>query len=74
MPATNQKVEPKLGQWNRFRIRLKDDRVMVYLNNKLISDSRQLAGIAERGRIGLEHHGEPVEFAVLFVRETGKDE
>jgi hypothetical protein len=62
-------ADAKLGQWNRFVITLKGDRVTVALNNKTIIENAQLPGIASRGPIGLQHHNEVVEFANLFIRE-----
>jgi Domain of Unknown Function (DUF1080) len=68
------KADNKPGQWNRYRIRMKDDRVTVYLNNQLVIDNAQVPGKLERGWIGLQDKGEPVEFANLFVRELGKND
>ena len=72
--APKLKADQKPGQWNRYRIRVKDDRVTVYLNNQLIIDNAQVPGIAGRGRIGLQHQGDRGDFANLFVRELGKDD
>ena len=57
------------GQWNRFRIRMKGDRLTVELNGKLVLDQARLPGVAPRGRIALQHHGDPVQFANVLVRE-----
>jgi hypothetical protein len=62
-------ADAKLGQWNRFLITLKADRVSVTLNGKLLIDNAQLPGLASRGPIGLQHHNDVVEFANLFIRE-----
>jgi hypothetical protein len=68
-------VTPKLkadrppGQWNRFIIMMKGDRLTVDLNGKRVIDNARLPGIAKRGPIGLQHHGDPVEFANLYLRE-----
>jgi hypothetical protein len=73
--ATQMTPEKKRGGgWDRFRIRVKDDRVTVYLNNQLAIDNVQVAGLASRGRIGLQHLGDPVSFRSLFIRELSKDE
>jgi hypothetical protein len=69
-----EKADNPAGKWNRFRIRVKGDRVTVYLNNKLVIDNVQVPGLAERGPIGLVSRGEPVEFGNLFIRELGKEE
>jgi len=62
-------ADARLGQWNRFLITLKGDRVSVVFNGKSIIENAQLPGIASRGPIGLQHHNEVVEFSNLFIRE-----
>jgi 3-keto-disaccharide hydrolase len=62
-------ADARLGQWNRFIITLKGDRVSVVFNNKPIIENAQLPGIPSRGPIGLQHHNEVVEFSNLFIRE-----
>jgi hypothetical protein len=69
-----EKADKKPGEWNRFRIRAKGDRVTVYLNNELIVDNAQVPGLAQHGPIGLVSRGDPVQFGNLFIRELGKDE
>jgi hypothetical protein len=63
------KADAPLGQWNRFIITMRGDRVSIVLNEKLVIENAQLPGIPRRGPIGLQHHGDPIEFANLFVRE-----
>jgi hypothetical protein len=50
-------------------ITLKKDRLSVMLNGQLVIDNAQLPGIPPRGPIGLQHHGDPVQFTNLFVKE-----
>jgi hypothetical protein len=59
-----------IGQWNRFVITMKGDRLTVDLNGKRVIDDAQLPGIAPRGRIALQHHGDPIQFANLFIKEA----
>ncbi len=63
------KADSAPGKWNRFLITMKKDRVTVILNGQTVIDHVQLPGIPERGPIGLQHHGDPVEFTNLFVKE-----
>jgi hypothetical protein len=63
------KADAPLGQWNRFVITLRGDRVSIQLNDKWVIENAQLPGIPRRGPIGLQHHGDPIEFANLFVQE-----
>jgi 3-keto-disaccharide hydrolase len=65
-------ADNKPGTWNRFHITMKGDRLTVDLNGKTVIENAQLPGVPERGPIGLQHHGDPVEFANLFVRELKK--
>ncbi len=46
-----------VGQWNRFEITMRGDRVSVVLNDKLVIENAQLPGIAKSGRLALQHHG-----------------
>jgi len=74
-PAVRATATPKLkadnapGQWNRFIITMRGDRLTVVLNERTVIDDAQLPGIPRRGPIGLQHHGDPIEFANLFVKE-----
>jgi hypothetical protein len=73
-PQIRSAATPKLkadkppGEWNRFEITMKGDRLTVVLNGKTVIESAQLPGIPARGPIGLQHHGDPIQFANLYVR------
>lgn len=56
------------GQWNRFEISLRGERLTVRLNGKTVIESAALPGIPARGPIGLQSHGSPVEFTNIFIR------
>jgi hypothetical protein len=62
-----------LGQWNRFLITMKGDRLTVELNGKTVLENARLPGVAARGPIALQNHGDPVQFANIFIRELGKE-
>jgi hypothetical protein len=57
------------GKWNRFIITLRSDRLTIRLNGKTVIEDAQLPGIPAKGPIGLQHHGDRVEFTNLFIRE-----
>jgi len=59
----------RLGQWNRFEITVIDDWVTVVLNGKTVIREAQLPGLPERGPIGLQNHGDPIQFANIYIRE-----
>lgn len=63
------KADKPAGQWNRFHITLKGDRLTVLLNGETVIENAQLRGIPSRGPIGLQHHGTPIEFASIFIKE-----
>jgi hypothetical protein len=79
-------VTPKLiadhdiGQWNTFEITMKGDRLTVVLNAQTVIDNAQLPGVAARGPIAFQHHGEwkdgrwagppsLVQFKNVYVKE-----
>jgi hypothetical protein len=73
-------ADKPVGQWNRFEITLKSDRVTVVLNGIKVIDKAQLPGIARSGPIALQHHGGKrngkwnsppslVQFKNIFVKE-----
>jgi hypothetical protein len=63
------KADKPIGQWNRFVITMRGDRLTVVLNGKTVLENAQLPGVPERGRIALQHHGDPIQFANIYVRE-----
>ncbi len=63
------RADKPLGQWNRFVITLKGERLTVQLNGQTVIDNVQLPGIAPRGPIALQHHGDALEFANLLIKE-----
>jgi Domain of Unknown Function (DUF1080) len=63
------KSDAALGEWNRFVITLRKDRVTVVLNGQTVIEDVELPGLPARGPIGLQHHGDPVQFTNLFIKE-----
>jgi hypothetical protein len=57
------------GQWNRFFITVKGQKVTVELNEKIIVEDAEIADLPERGPVTLQHPGTGVEFRNLFVKE-----
>ena len=58
-----------VGQWNRFEITAIDDEVTVLLNGKTVIRQARLPGLPERGRIALQHHGDHIQFANIYIKE-----
>jgi hypothetical protein len=63
------KADLPIGEWNRFVITVRGDIVTVVLNGKTVIDGARLPGLPAKGRIGLQHHGDQVQFANLFIRK-----
>lgn len=85
----NQKHESKplkvadnpLGEWNTFRIRMVGDRVTVYLNGELVTDSVVLENFWDRSlpifpkeQIELQAHGTHVFYRDIYIRELPRKE
>ena len=63
------KADAPFGEWNRFFITLKGERVTVVLNKRNVIDNALLPGIPPVGPIGLQYHRDEIEFANLFLKE-----
>lgn len=74
-PEVRAGVTPKLnadssiGEWNRFHITMVGDRLTVALNDKKVIENARLPAVPQRGKIGLQNHGNPIQFANIYVRE-----
>jgi hypothetical protein len=64
-----EKADKPIGEWNRFVITMKGDRLTVQLNGKTVIENAQLPGVPAQGRIALQHHGDPIQFANIYVKE-----
>jgi hypothetical protein len=69
-------ADKPVGEWNRFHIIMKGDRVTVYLNGKKVVDDTPLENYWERGKplpakgpIELQHHGDRLWFKNIYVKE-----
>jgi len=65
-----------IGEWNTFHIIMKGEKVWVYLNSTLVVDNVTMENfwerdkpIPEKGPIELQHHGNPLEFRNIFIKE-----
>jgi hypothetical protein len=63
------KADRPLGEWNAFLITLDGDRMTVELNGERVIEAARLPNLPASGPIGLQHHGDPVQFRRLWVKE-----
>ncbi len=75
-------ADKPVGEWNRFHITIKGDRLTVLLNGKTVLDNAELPDVPEKGKLVLQHHGgynsetktwspasSLVQFKNIYVRE-----
>jgi hypothetical protein len=63
------KADKPVGDWNRFVITMRGDRLTVNLNGQTVIENAPLPGVPRRGPIALQHHGDPIQFANILIRE-----
>src|SRR5205814_1747313 len=57
----SKRADLPFGQWNRFVVTLRGDRVTVVLNGERVIDQAPLPKVPVRGPLGLQNHGDPIE-------------
>lgn len=62
-------ADKPVGEWNRFVITVKGDRLTVVLNGKVVLHAAKLPGVKAEGPLALQNHGNALEFANLYVKE-----
>jgi hypothetical protein len=72
----SKRADKPVGEWNRFRILMIGDKVTVHLNDELVVRNVTMENYWERdkpmyptGQIELQHHGAPLYFKNIFIRE-----
>jgi predicted O-methyltransferase YrrM len=65
------RMDKPVGQWNKFAITMKGDRLSVELNGKVVIDGARLPGVPAEGEIALQRHGSPIEFRNIHIKELG---
>jgi hypothetical protein len=66
------KADRPLGAWNVFNIKLKGDEMNVELNGETVIPGAKLPDLPPTGPIGLQHHGDPVQFRRLWIKPFDK--
>ncbi len=65
----SEKADRPLGEWNRMMITMKGDKLTVVLNGRQVIDNAELPGVPAKGPIGLQHHGQAIDFANIWIKE-----
>lgn len=68
------KADNPAREWNRFWIRMVGEKLTVYLNGEAVLFEAVLPPVKKSGPIGLQHHGSPMEFGNLWVKELKAEE
>lgn len=63
------KADKPLGEWNHMVITMKGEVLNVHLNGQHVIVDAQLPGVPAEGPIGLQHHGQAIDFANLYIKE-----
>jgi hypothetical protein len=66
-PSKN--ADRPIGEWNRLHIVMKGERLTVTLNGTKVISEALLPGVKPEGPIALQNHGDPIQFANLYIRE-----
>jgi hypothetical protein len=69
-------ADKPVGEWNRFHIVMRGDKVTVHLNGELVVDDVPLENYWEPGKplpakgpIELQHHGDRLWFKNIYIKE-----
>jgi hypothetical protein len=56
------------GEWNVFEITLQGECMTVAVNGEKVIDAARLPDLPPTGPIGLQHHGDPVQFRNIWIK------
>jgi len=62
------RADRPFGEWNALAITLRGNSMTVVLNGQTVIDAVRLPNLPARGRIGLQHHGDPIQFRAIFIK------
>jgi len=56
------------GEWNAFEITLKGECITVVVNGEKVINAARLPDLPPKGPIGLQHHGDLVQFRNIWIK------
>lgn len=62
------KADRPVGEWNRMMISVKGQTVNISLNGETVIENATLNEMPAEGPIGLQHHGQAIDFANIWVK------
>ncbi|MDZ4829269.1 MAG: DUF1080 domain-containing protein [Phycisphaerae bacterium] len=63
-------ADKKVGEWNRFKIRMVGDVLNVWENGQHVIVDANLPGVPAKGPIALQSHHSGIDFGNIYVREV----
>ena len=72
----DKRADKAVGEWNTFRIIIKGDKVILWLNGEQVVDHVTMENFWEPGKllpatgpIELQHHNSPLEFKNIYIKK-----
>jgi hypothetical protein len=72
LEVTSATIQPG-GQWNRVKVRLRQDMLTIAVNATTLVDNARIPRVGKGGPIALRQQNEPVQFRSIFIRPLGKE-
>ena len=63
------KMDKPIGEWNQMVITIKGDRLTVSMNGEEVITNAQLPGIASKGPLAFQDHGQGFQLKNVYIKE-----
>ncbi|MBL8797677.1 MAG: DUF1080 domain-containing protein [Planctomycetia bacterium] len=68
----NVNADKPVGEWNTFLVTMIGESVTVQLNGREVIAKAPWKGTPKMGPIGLQQHGDPLEFKSIYIKKAGE--